>query len=223
MRRLWVRISNCSRASLYLWGARRMVMISLRVRQRHGAGHLGTGTLRGFHDALGGSVEHLVIECLQADSDFLLVRHTEGLLQRCNRWHPSICTHTAGCVASSQEKSPRSPQGCNAKTQARLRHTSMLSDESPDFIESDYLHHSSQAKPAICGFIVCHVTARVIITAMTGLGKGEFFRKLHIAVGFAVFLPAHLSAAKRATVSANLRNLACTRPLTESSGHAPSA
>lgn len=40
----------------------------------------------------------------------------------------------------------------------------MYSDLSPGFFESDILHHSSQSvSPAICGFIVCHVTARDII------------------------------------------------------------
>lgn len=40
----------------------------------------------------------------------------------------------------------------------------MYSDLSPGFSESDILHRSSQfVSPAICSFIVCHVTARDII------------------------------------------------------------
>lgn len=40
----------------------------------------------------------------------------------------------------------------------------MYSDLSPGFIESDILRYSSQfVSPAICSFIVCHVTASNIV------------------------------------------------------------
>src|SRR5215469_1027269 len=43
-------------------------------RQRNGSTHKGASTLRGIHDALGGLIEHFVIERLQTNTNFLL-RH----------------------------------------------------------------------------------------------------------------------------------------------------
>jgi hypothetical protein len=123
------------------------------------------------------------------------------------------------------------PRAATQRHMRRCAHSSMLSDESPDFLEPDNLHHSSQARPAICGFIVCHVTARDIISVDARIGK-RFFSVRQNRVSPRV-LPRvmtwkshhrdHPNGRSRATVSANFRSFAFTRPLTESSGQVPSS
>ena len=72
---LWVRISNCSRLSLYLWTARRMVITCFSVGKRYRAGNPCAGTFRGLHDLLCGLIHQLMIVPLDSDSDFFFDCH----------------------------------------------------------------------------------------------------------------------------------------------------
>ena len=76
MRRLWVRRSNCSRLSLYLWTARRIVTISVLVGRGMGpetfaSVRLAASTM--VSAALSISVDQLMIVSLETDADHVLV------------------------------------------------------------------------------------------------------------------------------------------------------
>jgi len=71
IKRLCVRISNCSRLSLYLWGERRIVTISFSVGR-------GIGPL--VNDLLGTLVDQVVLVGLELDADLLICHIISFLL-----------------------------------------------------------------------------------------------------------------------------------------------
>ena len=74
MSRLCVRISKCSRLSLYLWGDRITTNTFFSVGRRHRAHDRGASTLYGVHDLARRSCRDLVVIRLEPDAD-LLSRH----------------------------------------------------------------------------------------------------------------------------------------------------
>ena len=72
---LWVRRSNCSRESLYLWTARRMVTTSFLVGSGMGPETLAPLRLAVSDDLFRALIDELVIVSLQPDADHFLVCH----------------------------------------------------------------------------------------------------------------------------------------------------
>ena len=72
---LCVRVSNCSRLSLYLCTARRMVITSFSVGSGTGPETVAPLLFRHFHNLLGRRVDQRVVIALQSDSDFFIDCH----------------------------------------------------------------------------------------------------------------------------------------------------
>ena len=90
IRRLWVRISNCSRLSLYLWGERRMVTISFSVGRGMGPETRAPVRLAVSTIVAGALVDEIVLVGLELDAD-LLICHVIFLLLVCGLYtRPSV-------------------------------------------------------------------------------------------------------------------------------------
>ncbi len=102
-RRLWIRISKCSRESLSLNGPRTTVHAVLLGRQGNRASDGGAGAHDRLDDLLRRLVDDLVVVGLQPDTDLLVCSHVR--LVRCG-WGPSPSGNSDPCQRTSAPCGP---------------------------------------------------------------------------------------------------------------------